>query len=269
MSYSTRSGDYHQAPFHAPVALGAHGAHPAPSYPNAFAAYPPASYPPPSFAPPSFAPPSYGPHVVPASRESWSDVRGWSVPAPPSTRTAAPSRRGDRGLLVMVGTGSIAILAGFAAVLMALTSEDRPAEISASVANAVSAPAVASPPAWADTIPPSVVVMESGPVAPVATETAPVVTEAPAVPVAPAAVPAKATSKPARVEPERVAVAPRAVPTNSPATPREAEPSRSGPRVVTIALPDAPAAKPAKPAKSAGKTERETLEELLEQQLNR
>jgi hypothetical protein len=229
----------------------------------------------PMYAPPSVGPASFGPSSVPVSREcreSWSDDRGWVVPAPPSTRTGGlAARRKDRGMLVMVGTGSLALLAAFAAALMALSTDDRSAAaepartpmIELDVAPAAAAP-VAPPVAELPVAPPAAI--ELAPAAPAA-PAALVVTPAPFVTTA-------SPSPRAALAPVKAPSAVRVAAPKVPA-PVVVDAPRSGPRVVAIALSDAAprAASPVPAAsqkpKPAAKSDRAVLEDLLEQQLNR
>ncbi len=168
--------------------------------------------------------------------ESWQDGRGsWVVPAPRSTSrsSAAAPRQNDRGLLAVMGIGSFALLAAFAAAVLAFAQEEKPVASSKATA-AISVPAAAvvapaAPAAWTD--------FE-------VTSTNEVAVPAPIV-VAPVAVAAP--------------VAPAVITVSSP---------QPAPVVKAAAAPVKPA--PAKPKPVATeKTQREILEDLLEQQLAR
>jgi hypothetical protein len=104
------------------------------------------------------------PHAPPshrASYASWSDDRGnWDVPTPGSTRSAhstrstrsalsaAPPAKSDSAVMAMAGLVALAIFAGFAAVLLALSGEDKRADQpAADEGSSATALAAAPPPA--------------------------------------------------------------------------------------------------------------------------
>ncbi len=177
--------------------------------------------------------PSYVPPPPRASSPSWSETGGsWSVPPERSTSREPSSRaRGDRGMIAALGIGSLAILSGFAAVLLALASEE--ANVSPRSATALLAPVVAeeiAPVAAEPVAPPPIVVSvpESD-------------FELPSTPAPPVVV----AQVQVKVEPAPAAkVAPRVQPKAA------APPAKAAPDPAT-------------------KTQREILEELLEQQLAR
>lgn len=203
------------------------------------------------------APPSYGyppppPSSVRPPSASWTDLRGnWVVPAPPSSRTAAPSTsRSDRGVIAAMGIGGLAVLAAFAAALLAFADEApgargrEHATHATHVAAAVAPPAVTSLPVAAalttNVAPPSVEVVTAAPVVELGDDVVPTVS-------APA--PARVVVAAPKSAPPVVAAAPAAAPAKAAA---------------------APAATPKKAAsKASGKSQQEILEDLLEQQLAR
>lgn len=183
-------------------------------------------------------PSSYVPPPPRSSQPSWSEAGGsWVVPEPRSTSRGPSARtRGDRGMIAALGIGSLAILSGFAAVLLALAADE--ANVSPKSATASFAPVVAE---------------EVAPVLAAPVVAPPIVVS---VPEADFELPSTPPPAPVRVAAAPVVAAPAA------AAPVAAAPVAAAPRV------QAKTTTKAAPA-AAEKTQREILEDLLEQQLAR